>query len=174
MKDNYLNLFRKENYSPWRWPANWPSNIKHFFRCFKYAYQRAIKGYCDWDKWDLDLFYTYLFINSLRDYVDHAMGWPGNAEFPTPESWEAYIKEMAQHFENSLESSTDGKNPYDEDFQKMISQKGWFDNILSKTPEETQLKQNYIDAEHQLSDYREAERAKGFEMMQHVFGHLWD
>lgn len=36
-------------------------NIKNFFRTLKWAWQRATKGYCDWDRWDLDFFYWRSF-----------------------------------------------------------------------------------------------------------------
>ena len=44
---NDLNVFTYGYYS-WRYPKNWFSNIKNFFRSIIRAWQRATKGYCDY------------------------------------------------------------------------------------------------------------------------------
>lgn len=176
MKDNYLNIFRKEDYCPWQWPANWPKNIKHFFRCFKYVYQRATKGFSDWDRWDLDLFYNHLFVNSLREFAEKAMGYPGNEEFPTMESWQKYLNEMADLFEQSIEGYETPKNPYEKEFEDMICnpKRDLLQNINYPTPEEKTLSKKYYKAEQKLAEYRENCHDKAMKMLKHVFGSLWD
>ena len=171
---NELNVFNKGNYSTWKYPSNWPGNIKHFFRCFKYAYQRATKGFCDWDAWDLDVYYSFLFVNSLRYFADHTHGWPGNDEFPQPEDWDKYLRTMADLFEQSIEGCQTPKNPYEKEFEDMISQDNWINHINEQTPEQKEISKKYLDGEITLDNYRTECRNKAFDMMKHVFGHLWD
>ena len=172
MKDNYLNLFRKEDYCPWQWPSNWPKNIKHFFHCFKYAYQRATKGFSDWDRWDLDLFYNHLFVNSLWEFAEKAIGYPGNEEFPTMESWQKYLNEIADLFEQSIEGYETPKNPYEQEFEDMITKEGRDYNNL--TSEEKALSKKYFRAEQKLAKYRDDCHNKALKKLRHVFGSLWD
>lgn len=177
MKDNYLNIFRKEDYCPWRWLPNWPKNIKHFFCCFKYAYQRATKGFSDWDRWDLDVFYNHLFVNSLREYAEKAMGYPGNDEFPTMESWQKYLNDMADLFEQSIEGYETAKNPYEKEFEDTFmdrSQPDWFERVNKPTPEEQKISKKYFKAEQKLAEYRDKCHHKAMKMLEHVFGSLWD
>lgn len=85
------------------WPARHVfHNTKTFFRNIKYAWQRATKGYCDYDVWDLEDFYTKLFINSLGDYVKDLHSLP--LDFEEEENWIEYINEIRQHFINSEET----------------------------------------------------------------------
>ena len=44
---NELNIFTG-GYMPW-YPRNWFDNIKHFFHTIKWGWQRATKGYSDYD-----------------------------------------------------------------------------------------------------------------------------
>ena len=53
---NKLNLFTYGYY-----PGTPFQNIKQFFRNIKFCFQRCIKGYCDKDVWDMDIYLTYLF-----------------------------------------------------------------------------------------------------------------
>ena len=91
----YNNVF-KQLYSPWRYLSNWIRNIRLFFRRYKWAYQRAKRGYADCDIWDMDSWLLTLFHDSLNHLADNHCGWPGNEDFPEDENWTKYLKEMAQ------------------------------------------------------------------------------
>ena len=45
--NNELNIF-KGGYMPW-YPCNWWKNICYFFRTIKWGWQRATRGYSDYD-----------------------------------------------------------------------------------------------------------------------------
>lgn len=49
-----LNVFEP---APYRWWC-FGKRIKWFIRSLKWGWQRATKGYCDCDLWDLDHFYS--------------------------------------------------------------------------------------------------------------------
>lgn len=81
------------------------SHLKYFLKNIKYAWQRATKGYCDRDLWNLDIFYLNLFINTLTNFKKNLHGAP--SEFFDKEKenqverWENYLKEMIEHFKNA-------------------------------------------------------------------------
>ena len=84
---NYLNIFRN-NYKFYRSPIRW---IKTSLRNIKYAWQRAVKGYSDYDLYDLYGFYEHLFVESLRDFAHKTCSYPGVAPFETCEKWKSYV-----------------------------------------------------------------------------------
>ena len=51
--------------------------IRLFFARRRFAKQRAHKGFCDWDMWDLDTFWSQLFIDSLTEFKEKSDGIPG-------------------------------------------------------------------------------------------------
>lgn len=71
-----------------------------FFHNLKYAWQRAIRGYCDRDIWNLDIFYSDLFYQTLNKLADDTNDYPGIEPWETPEKWEEYLREMASLFKS--------------------------------------------------------------------------
>ena len=94
--NNKLNVF-KFGFHECSWRHPFESIGQFFINCY-YAWQRATKGYCDWDLWDLDIFYRQLFINSLQDFKERTIGHPANM---TEEEWNNYLTEMIEHFKKS-------------------------------------------------------------------------
>lgn len=96
---NQLNVFKLGYYS-WRHPFNWPHNIRNFFRTIKWGWQRATKGYCTWDLWDLDAHLLQLIPASLRAFKKDNIGYPSELTY---EKWNKIIDEMINHFETAYE-----------------------------------------------------------------------
>ena len=160
-----LNIL-KQNYSPWRYISNWPRNIKLFFRRYKWAYQRATRGYCDYDIWDLDYFYTNLFVESLNQMANVAEGYPGNEKFPTYESWTRYLRKVARLFYQSLEANNYYATPEEEK---------WWDWI-QKHPrsKDNPFSDSMINEAKENDKKRNADFEKAWEMMGEIHGNLWD
>lgn len=161
-------------YSPWRYPANWTRNIRHFFRTFKLMYERIRKGYCEWDLWDFDHYLETVLINGLKEFCVETQGYPGNNEFPTFESWENYIKEIITLLEHSQEDDENGYyvNEYLEEFEKLP----WdlFNNKLPEyTPEEKEIRNKFFEREKEIAALRNEDRDKALQMLTHIWGHLW-
>ena len=66
MRDTNTNVF-KFGYYPCGRVKNIFHNIKNFFRTLKWAWQRAVNGYCDFDLYDLDIYHTNMMIKALRE-----------------------------------------------------------------------------------------------------------
>lgn len=117
-----INIFTY-GYWNWKYPSFWPHNCLQFFKNFKYAWQRATKGYCDIDLWELDYFYTYLFADSLHEFAERSHGAPDTfcgQDTGVGQTWKDYINETADCFEKSLENTWECFPAVDEDFKR-----GW-------------------------------------------------
>ena len=87
---NKLNIFTG-GYMPW-YPRNWWKNICYFFRTIKWGWQRAIRGYSDYDTWDLDVYYSRMMIASLSQFRAETRGYPGYMD--SIEEWYAILDKI--------------------------------------------------------------------------------
>lgn len=165
---NYLNIFRND-YKFYRSPIRW---IKTSLRNIKYAWQRAVRGYSDYDLYDLYSFYEHLFVGSLRDFACKTCSFPGVAPFETCEKWEAYVREIAQHFYNSIESNEVFKNEWeDRYFANLGFERPGAKIVDDLTPDE--IYKNFSEREKEIYEERVRERDLAFEMLREVFDDLW-
>lgn len=164
---NKLNVFNQD-WCPWRYPSNWIKNTGLFFRQFKWAYQRITKGYCDADYWDLDTHLSRLMAQSIKELADNTHGYPGTEEFPTYDSWRAYLYKIVYLLNYSLQE--DMYNPYEKDWLETF--KEHFNK--KRTPEEEDIIKKYIDYEIENDKKKRDAQDKALSMIQHVYNHLWD
>lgn len=162
-----LNVF-KYNFLPWRF-RNWGRNFIQIFRNIKYAWQRATKGYCDYDLWSLDVYYQHLFRDSLRDFTKNLHGAPVefyNDEEDSIKDWVEYILSAAQHFDNSINGY---ENPivYEPNVQYKDGH-----CILDAGQEE--IGRRWFEEECKIEEWKEKELHNGIEMVDTVFFNLWD
>ena len=165
-KTNNLNVF-KTGYLPFNWyPKNWIYNIKIFFRNFKYAYQRATKGYCDRDLWNLDYYYSNLLHASLLHFADATICYPA-FDFKEFEDWVNYLKEMASHFENIID---DDSNEFAVQAQEML------DKVYSEKDQDKieEYRARWLALEKQSSNFLTIEKDLAFDMLKKYFFNLWD
>lgn len=160
---DYVNLFQK---APYHW---WQifKIIRYYFETLQCIWQRATKGYCFRDIWDLDEYLLYILHHTINNLADTTHGYPGN--FRAPTDWELYLKEMAQHFHNSSEYTNDveeAKNIY----------KDWLYNVkgFNNFKVDNIQKEKYRQREKEIYQWRQSELEKGFKMLQERFRDLWD
>ena len=142
---NKLNVFNNY-YLPMKYPINWGRNIKLFIRSIKYAFQRATKGYCDTDVWDLDKFYLHLLQSSLTELKDISHGYPKDCI--SPEEWKDCLNEIIQCFPNAD-----------------------FDNYEDKYDE---CGVTWIDEYTTINKLCKDNLHTGFELLEKHFHDLWD
>lgn len=117
--DKNLNVFTY-GYFPWSRPRNWFHNIKTFFRNIKRAWQRATRGYCDWDIYDLDCFLLPLMRDTINQLAESTHGYPGNDGYNwTYDSWVTYLKSLSEAL-NKCMLDSDELNQYLSEFDKML------------------------------------------------------
>lgn len=171
---NKLNAFNVKS-CPWTYPSNWVSNIRLFGRKFKWAYQRVTRGFSDWDTWDLDQYFLKLIPAALRHLAKHTHGYPGTERFPTFESWQKYLLDMAELFERA--ENEEGKyypNPAEDAWGEVIAK--WdnlWENHTFKDPC-PELSQKMYEIEKANQDRVDMDMRKAFEMLVEVFWSLWD
>lgn len=94
------------------------NKFKYFFRGFKYAYQRATRGYCDMDTWDLDIYYLNLFKNSLSAFTDLTNGW-NDTKYETFDEYVTDIKSQIDKIDYVL-SDVYEENEYWEEYSEIL------------------------------------------------------
>ena len=161
-------------YMPWKYPKNWLKNFGQFFRGFKWAYQRAIYGFCDFDLWSLDRFYLRLFNETLKEFQIGLHGAPQefyDEENDSVQPWIDYLEEMRVHFYNALEENNAQENEYwSELFEKELKNNPpWFNN-----QNRSELEEKWFKREMDIEVWRDEEFHKGWKMMEKVFFNLWD
>lgn len=149
---NELNSFKVGYLYPfWRHPIE---NTKQFFCNLRFAWQRATRGYSNYDLYDLNDFYTRLFIASLNEFKKDMYSAPSefyNEEDGSIKEWENYLTKMRDCFYYSLEENYPD-NPYGYDMNPEKAVK-WDMGINRKRVEKAE---------------------EGFDMMKKVFFDLWD
>jgi len=164
------NVF-KYGWVPWRYPRNWKGNTGLFFRQFKWAYQRATRGFADCDVWNMDNWLLDVIPGALKQLADNHYGWPGTEQFPEPEDWTQYLKDMAQKFYSAKE---------DNDFYPMPEHDKWWkwiedhDAQLDFNRDDNPYTQSMLDEDKRNNDKRMRDFAEAWSMMGDVFWHLWD
>lgn len=175
-----LNIFKCGQYK-WRNPLKrlW-FNFRNYFRQLKWAYQRATRGYSDWDLWDLDSFYTQILINSLRDFAQKTNGHPGEMTF---EEWQILINTIANCFEESQEDLEDNLESWkrmEQIRQKYVDTNNSKNNdidLLLKDPEDDlefqKARKDWVTDLQQITKHRKEMSDRGFDLLKEWIWHLW-
>lgn len=164
---NELNIFTG-GYMPW-YPRNWLDNIKHFFRTIKWGWQRATRGYSDYDTWDLDVYYARLMIESLSQFRAETKGYPGYMD--SIEEWYEILDKIIFLLKQANEDEPlEEKNELAEWYGEYLRK----DNHSADPDEETWNKiKQYYKREEELYEIRKQKRKEAFDLMAEYFGHLW-
>ena len=166
-----MNNVFKYGWMSWRYPHHWWGNIKLAFRQWRWAYQRATRGYCDYDIWDFSSYLLDIMSGGLNHLADNHYGWPGTEQFPEPEDWTKYLKDMAQKFYSAKEDNDFYPAPAHDKWWK------WYEEHPDKLID-TKCENPYIDEmldEDMINnDKRMRDFAEAWSMMGDVFWNLWD
>lgn len=171
------NVFTKISYLPWGYIRNWPKNVALFFRRFKWAYQRATRGFANCDVWDMDAWYMDLFSESLNYFADNHWGFPGNEEFPDDETWTKYLKEMAHKFYIANESNDYYPTPEGDKWYEWLekqSDEDRLDSIIGSKTHDNPYGTSMFIEECENDKKRDKDLQEALEMFSHVFRCLWD
>lgn len=171
---NSLNVFTF-GYLPMNF-RNIPQNFLNFFRNIKYAWQRATKGFCDYDVWALDHYYANLFFRSLIELKNTAHSYPANL---TESEWENILNEMANCFYNCDEANEVYADTLYEAFYEATSKDSAYtwDPVQEKMVlEETfeRLRKKASEQAVENDKLRTADKDKAFDLMKEYFFNLWD
>lgn len=165
-----LNVF-KYQLRPWKYPRNWIPNIIRFFKNFRYAYDRATKGYCEFDLWELCSFYQELFYSTINAFSKSELhGAPVDLYDESLDDeaapWKEYLTEMATHFYNSISTNEVQLNEYDTRVNFGLFQR-------PNTEEQQELREKWLAREEQIMLWQDSEFHKAMNMFMLHFYDLW-
>lgn len=152
--DQNLNVF-KIPMPQWTF-ATLKVNIEGLARRCKWAYQRATKGFCDYDRYDLEQFYTRLLIASLKEFAAR--------ELNSDKEWREKFNRIADRLEFTLKEPWKFKNPYEERIRYLHAHGKSYEKTLEKSKE----------WDMKLDRTRIKMRAKAFRELEEVWDDLWD
>ena len=164
---NKMNVF-KYGWMSWKYPLNWWGNIKLFFRQFKWAWQRATRGFADCDIWNLDNSILNYLSGTLKQLSETAAGWPGNEQFPKYEDWTSFLKEMSEKFVAANENNEYYPTPMAD---KWLD---WAREHSDYCPDDNPYVQDMIQEEQENELKRERDFAEAWSAIGEVFWQLWD
>ena len=148
-----------------------------FFRelrySFKYAWQRATKGYSFYDSMDMDDFLLHVIPGMLRD-IANSDSYPGIEPFEEPEKWRDWCNSLADVFESLQEENwSEGSNEWEEKFHKAFEVRHPHPNLTTTTDmtkeEADEVCKMYFEREKELAEERQKLIENAFnELSQHL------
>lgn len=137
---------------PWRF-------FRELYYSFKYAWQRATKGYSFYDSMDMDDFLLHTIPGMLRD-IANGDSFPGIEPFETYEKWQDYCNSLADVFESLQEENwSDEHNEWQEEFDKAFEARHPNPNLtttMDMTKEEAdEICKMYFEREKELAEERQ-------------------
>ena len=142
---NVLNLFDSFLYT-WKYPACIVKNLKYALKLPKKILQRATRGWCDSDCWNLNEYIGTILPEMIFYLKDNCSGHPYDM---TQNSWENCLDEIARCIKRGIKDSFDN-NPFE------VGTIEW------------------KDAQEKLENERKAALKRGFELLSEHFDDLWD
>lgn len=147
-----MNVFE----NPWRFtksPIRW---ARRFFVSFKLLWQRATKGYCDEDLWNLDSHLAELLGSALKELSDIACAYPSRLE--SHEEWQKILADISEHFHMTLEDSYDTP-----------CLDAWFDDDFN-----IELREKMREENERINEERENHKDEALKMLSEYWFDLWD
>lgn len=160
-----MNIFE----NPWRFtksPIRW---LRRFIKSFKYLWQRATKGYCDEDLWNLDSYLAKLLGSALKELYSNTCSYPYRLE--THEEWQIILAEISDHFYMTLEDSYDTPcldawcDSVDDYFK-------WKSDEF--TEEQKMLREKMREENKYISEERDRHKDEALKMLSEYWFDLWD
>ena len=151
--------------------------IRLFFARRRFAKQRAHKGFCDWDMWDLDTFWSQLFIDSLTEFKEKSDGIPGcfiledgTTDDQALEKCHKIIDEIIDGFKFYQVDELDVIHDLSEYQVRKYELTGSWE---LDTPEEKKLYDSAAEATMELNKLKQEKIKHSFELLAKYFGHFW-
>lgn len=132
--------------------------FRQLFYSFKYAWQRATRGYSFYDSMDMDEFLLNIIPGMLRD-IANSNSYPGIEPFDTYEKWVDYCNSLADVFESLQEENwTEGCNEWQDKLEEAFEVRHPNSNLTitsDMTREEAdEVCKMYFEREKELAEER--------------------
>lgn len=160
---NKNNVFAFPCYSWYRLDKHVP----HFFKAVKYMFQRAARGYCDMDVWDIDCYLLDIIPNILKALAKRSQSYPSSFDELVGNTGEGYSEEAHQKWVEYLTETAKlfkALSPEAVDDQIELA----FDELVKDNDEE-KYKAAYAEIIHK----RDLLTKKAFDELLKHFYELW-
>ena len=155
--------------------------IRFLCRAILKARQRALKGFCDWDVWDMDYWLTHVLPPMFTEMAENCHGYPGCEPFETPEKWDAWLRSMAKDLTSLQEDWTDTRNEYGEQFFGTVDDlrvvehtKDGFAEVKYKEEPDEELRSKWSARCDELFEEQQEFAIKTFSDIGRYLSCLWD
>lgn len=157
---NILKFFPYSSLYYWKHPHKFLST---FFYNIKMGWQRATKGFCALDSYDLYTWFLKIMPLLLDDFIKTTKSYPPNMTY---EEWIEALTKMQEMFVSANEEK---KNEYEAEYMNLFSSSGRFMNTRSneEVREKWLARENEIELEKQESFYA------ALELFKEYFYDLW-
>ena len=174
---NVLNYWKKcHNFKN---PLNWWRLPCYWCRAIKYGWQRATRGFSNYDLWALDEFYLKVLSNSLKYFTKNRHGSPDTEH----DKWTKKYLEIADCFYRATEENEYYKNEWRDDYFNSLkdfkfekkNEDGSYTMMWDDENDEIKdLRQAYREREDEIYKCRDNDMKEGFDKLKEVFWGLWD
>ena len=157
-----MNVFTFYPYA-WRYYLTHPwVFFKHCFRNFKMVWQRATKGYCDYDVWDFNISFlkTVPAVSWILIILAFQRG-------KTEAEWREKLNEIIRLFTFAREGR---ENEYEFDYQNELMRLAFDDDSM---PENKELINNYLEREREIGKEKADALNNGMDLFKEAFWGLW-
>ena len=157
---------------PWKWISELFSNIRA-------AYRRIRYGWCYMDAWERGYWLLEILPPMLRHIAEHGCSYPGDEEFPTHESWQTWLRKMADDIESVQEENIEKQNEYEKDFHNSFNMRPIEDNLTktitwNESPDYKEISKKYFKRMLELYKARETKIVEIFSELARKIPTLWD
>ena len=158
---------------PWVWISDKWLDIKN-------AWQRANKGYCERDLFDIDHWFTKIFPQMLLEFNQTRHGYPSNL---TDEEWGKILEDMAHYFMEANADTCSEKNEinydfhfeFEDDINKDGKKTGFKKlNVIYPTKEDEEKSELSYQREIEVQRYQQECLKKGLDLFNQYIVSLWD
>lgn len=156
--------------------------IRQAWRNLRNAWQRATKGYCAADAYNMDAYLLAIMPQMLEDLRDDPCGgYPGNEDFPTPESWETWLTKMADTLRELQDDWAESRNEYEEQYFKAMEEyrtvsftdKGAVVTTTYNDDDIKELHDKWLARVHELNEQQQELTIKTFTEIGRNLHQLW-
>lgn len=164
--------------------------IMHWCRDIKCAWQRANKGYCFRDLWNIDKWFLAIMPKMIQELKERKMGYPvGLSE----KEWDSILDEMIQCFKEANSETTSFINLYEEEYfekvlpvwmsqfedeKREISDNGYYTlkhiNEMDISDKIKELDKKHYEQEKEKERFMASNKKKALELFVKYFDNLWD
>lgn len=157
-----LNLYAKPAYK-----MRLIERIKWWFKRQKFIYQRATRGFCDYDVWEFNFYHADLVAEMLKYWAEHMYSFDGSM---SQENWQATMLYIAECFE---EWNKEYPQPAYEAYKASVKRVKNEDGSITVTAPDEALKA-WREEEKEQYEYKLKRLKEGFTLLYKWYPSLWD